>query len=221
LLEHLARELVAGGWRLKAIHRGIMTSAVYKQSSAFDPEKAAKDAGNRLLWRFAPRRLEAEPIRDAMLSVAGLLDGQMYGPGTLDEGMTRRSVYFSVKRAELVTGMLLFDWPERLVSIGARPVTTVSPQALLLVNGGQARRCGEAFGASLRREHGDGMEALVDGAYRRALGRRPSDSERALALAFIRSQRAERGGPPEQAMAAAVADFCQAILSSNEFVYIP
>ena len=220
LLEHLARELVEGGWRLKAIHRAVMTSAVYMQSSAYDSERAAKDAGNHLLWRFAPRRLEAEPIRDAMLSVAGLLDERMYGPGTLNEGMTRRSVYFTVKRAELVTGMLLFDWPERLVSIGARPVTTVSPQALLLVNGGQARRCGEAMGASLMREHGERLEAVVDGAYRRALGRLPDDSERALAVSFIRSQRAERGGAAA-AYASAVAEFCQAILGSNEFVYIP
>ena len=75
-------------------------------------------------WRFAPRRLEAEIIRDAMLAASGMLDRTMYGPGTLDEGHTRRSIYFMIKRSKLIPMLVIFDTPEPLVSVGRRPATT-------------------------------------------------------------------------------------------------
>ena len=128
LLDWLASRLIAGGWRLKPIHRLIVTSAVYMQGDDFDEGRARIDRENVYLWRRAPRRLEAEPIRDAMLATAGRLDLRMYGPGSLTVEMPRRSVYFFIKRSQLIPMMMLFDWPEHLVSIGQRSVTTTAPR---------------------------------------------------------------------------------------------
>ena len=120
LLDWLADDLIGHGWRLKRLHRLIVTSAVYRQDGRFDEARARIDRENMFLWRQAPRRLEAEPIRDAMLQAAGVIDLRMYGPGTLDPNMRRRSVYFFIKRSQLIPMMMLFDWPEHLVSIGQR-----------------------------------------------------------------------------------------------------
>ena len=90
------------------------------QDSRYDESRAAIDRENVFHWRHTPRRLEAEPIRDAMLAAAGRLDRRMYGPGSLDVEMPRRSVYFFIKRSRLIPMMMLFDWPEHLVSIGQR-----------------------------------------------------------------------------------------------------
>jgi hypothetical protein len=147
LLDWLASRLIAGGWRLKPIHRLIVTSAVYMQGDDSDEGRARIDRENVYLWRRAPRRLEAEPIRDAMLATAGRLDLRMYGPGSLNVEMPRRSAYFFIKRSQLIPMMMLFDWPEHLVSIGQRSVTTTAPQALAMMNGGLARHCAEGFAA--------------------------------------------------------------------------
>ena len=120
LLDWLANALVKNGWREKPIHRLIVTSAVYMQDSQYDESRAGIDRDNVYHWRHTPRRLEAEPIRDAMLAAAGRLDTRMFGPGTLDPAMSRRSVYFRIKRSQLVPILMLFDWPEHLVSIGQR-----------------------------------------------------------------------------------------------------
>src|SRR5262249_19136249 len=92
LLDYLARHLIDQGWRLKEVHKLIMTSSVYMQSAAVDPARAALDPDNHLLWRRARQRLEAEVIRDAMLSVSGELDERALGPGTLDAAQKRRSI---------------------------------------------------------------------------------------------------------------------------------
>ena len=108
----------------------------------------------RWLWRRTPQRLEAELIRDNMLAVSGTLDRTLYGPGTLDEGHTRRSIYFMIKRSKLVPMMQLFDQPEPLVSVGGRPSTTIAPQALAFLNSphvrGYAHELRQAAAARLR-----------------------------------------------------------------------
>ncbi len=152
LLDWLAIELVHGGWRLKPIHKLILTSAVYLESDASDPARLATDHDNTLLWHRSSHRLEAETIRDAMLSVSGLLDETLFGPaaplrkaflpgdgsangeqmtGTLDEKMRRRSIYFFVKRSQLTPMLALFDAPDTLQDIALRPSTMVAPQALV------------------------------------------------------------------------------------------
>ncbi|MCB1090555.1 MAG: DUF1553 domain-containing protein [Verrucomicrobiae bacterium] len=212
LLDWLADDFVRHGWSIKRLHRQILMSAVYRQSSAFDEKDAAKDVDNRFLWRFQPRRLEGEAIRDSLLAVSGMLDSTMYGPGSLDENMMRRSVYFTVKRSKLPTSMLVFDWPEHLVSIGARPVTTVAPQSLYLMNSPQVR---QYAGALAKRSGGDISEI-----YRLALNREATGEERRSADAFLNAQSALYEGKSDATLRA-LTDFCHALMTSNEFLYLP
>ena len=134
LLDWLALRLIENGWKLKPMHKLILASATWRQTSQFSPDKAEKDLENRLLWRFLPRRLDGEVIRDSLLSVSGMLDDTMYGKGSLDERSRRRSIYFMIKRSKLIPVMQLFDAPEPLVSQGRRMNTTIAPQALMLMN---------------------------------------------------------------------------------------
>ena len=130
--------------------------------------------------------------------------------------MKRRSVYFFIKRSQLIPEMMLFDWPEHLVSIGQRTSTTIAPQALMFMNSPQGRSYAESFAASLS-ERTD----AIDRAYRSAIGREPSFDERKLAEAFLNGQAAEyRSAGRSGAEQVALADLCQAIFSMNEFVYV-
>ena len=219
LLDWLAGELVRQGWRLKPLHKLIVTSAAYMQDGRFDEARAAIDREDVLLWRFAPRRLEAEPIRDAMLAVSGLLDPRMSGPGTLDEGMRRRSVYFFIKRSQLIPTMMLFDWPEHLVSIGNRGTTTTASQALLFMNSPLGRRCSEAFAGRIA---GADRKQSIHHAYRLAYGREPTDTEARLAADFLAGQGSayERAGKADPGRLA-LADYCQALMGASEFIYAP
>lgn len=218
LLEWMARDLASSGWRLKRLHRAIMTSNVYKTSAASDPQKSAVDPSNRWRWRWTPRRLEAEAVRDSLLSVSGLLDTTLYGPGTLNEESGRRSVYFFVKRSELVPSMMLFDWPEHLVGIGRRPSTTIAPQALQFINSPQTRRFAAGFADRLGRS--EPREAIRE-AYRIALARPPEADELNAGMAFVAKQRtlyeADRQRNAERL---ALIDYCQSLMSLNEFLYI-
>jgi hypothetical protein len=216
LLDWLADEFIRGGWKVKQLHKLIMTSAVYMQGSTPDETRAGIDPQNIYLWRFSPRRLEGEPIRDAMLAVSGTLDPRLFGAGTLDENNTRRSVYFQIKRSQMIPSMMLFDWPERLGSIGVRSQTTISPQALLFMNSPQVRRYAEGFAARVAPEFGKSPAAGIERVYQLALGRAPTADESARSIQFIEQQKARYNGDARNA----TVDFCQAIFSLNEFVYI-
>ncbi len=221
LLDYLASELIASGWSLKHVHRLILNSATYRQSSLYDPQKGAKDPENRLWWRWSPYRLEAEAVRDSLLAVAGVLDRRMYGPGTLDEGHRRRSIYFTVKRSKLVPMMVLFDAPDALQGIGARPRTTIAPQALLLMNNPHVRSWAGAFARSLKLSSPEELPGAVDRAYRRALCRPASAEEQKQAVTFIRQQAEDyRRAGHQDALQAALRDFCQTLFCLNEFVYV-
>ena len=124
------------------------------QDSRYDEARAKIDRENVFLWRYTPRRLEAEPIRDALLAVSGRLDSSMFGPGTLDPNMRRRSVYFFIKRSQLIPSMMLFDWPEHLVGIGQRASTTTAPQALMFMNSPLGRASAEGLAARVVRRAG-------------------------------------------------------------------
>ena len=218
LLDWLAADLISNGWRLKRLHRVIMTSSVYMASSSSDDTKAAADSSNRLRWRWSPRRLEAEAIRDSLLSVSGMLDPSMYGPGMLNEESGRRGVYFFVKRSELVPSMMLFDWPEHLVGIGNRPSTTIAPQALQFLNSPQARRYAEGFA---RRLVGLNKGAAIEKAYLVAFSRPPMPPETEAGLAFLDHQRnlyVADGMPDPDRLS--LVDYCQSLLGLNEFLYI-
>lgn len=219
LLDWLALDLVRNGWTLKRLQKLIVTSAVYLQDGTVDEARTKVDRENAYYWRHAPLRLEAEPIRDSMLAVGGLLDTTMYGPGTLDPNMRRRSVYFQIKRSELIPTMMLFDWPEHLVSIGQRNVTTTAPQALMFMNSALGRSCAEGLAHRLSNQN---PAEIVRNAYRIALGREPRDDEAKLSLGFLEGQRDvyKRDGQADADRAAKV-DFCQALLSMSELIYIP
>jgi len=220
LLEYLATELISGEWRLKRIHKIIMTSGVYMQSSVLKPDdpRLQIDHENQLYWRRVPQRLEAEAIRDSLLAASGQLDATMFGPGSIDSAMRRRSVYFFIKRSQLIPMMMLFDWPEHLVSIGQRPLTTIAPQALMFMNNPQGR---EYAAALAKHVHSDSVEQAVDRAYWAVLSRGPQGAEMKLAVEFLKQQTAVRKAASEpDAKFSALTDLCQTIMSMNEFLYV-
>ena len=221
LLDWLAFRLIENNWQLKPMHKLILTSAAWRQNSEYVTTKAAKDLGNQFLWRFNPRRLDGEVIRDTLLAVSGQLDKTMYGKGTLDERSKRRSIYFFIKRSKLIPSMQLFDAPEPLVSQGHRINTTIAPQALMFMNSPNVRQYATAFAQRLITEVGVGKEKVVTAGYRAALGREPDDGELEATITFLESQKAAY----QQAKQAnpgrlALIDFAQTLFSLNEFSYL-
>ena len=216
LLDWMAQELIDQGWKLKSLHRHLMTSQTYMQTDRRPEDPRLKsDPDNLLWWHRPPRRLEAESIRDSMLVVSGLLDRTMYGPGTLDPNMKRRSIYFFIKRSQLIPMMMLFDWPEPLVSIGQRQTTTIAPQALAFMNNPIARAAAEA----LSNQISDVQQ--IDEVFLKVLSRSPTAAERQAAFRFIaqaQKTRQEQNVPQPEKMA--IADFCQILLCANEFIYV-
>ncbi len=218
LLDWLAAELIRNDWRLKPIHKLIMTSSVYMQDSQFDETKSKVDPENRLLWRFSPRRLEAEIIRDSMLSVSGQLDATQFGPGTLDENMRRRSIYFFIKRSKLIPFLQVFDTPEPLASVGARPSTTIAPQALIFMNNPRVREYAKSFAKQVA---GDDIEASIRRAYLAAIARQPTDDELADSILFVTQQiKSYEAESKPKAHQLAMTDMCQVLMSLSEFIYV-
>jgi hypothetical protein len=233
LLDWLATELVRGGWSLKRVHRLIVLSSAYRQSSTFDTGRHARarrlDPDNRLLWRQRLRRLEAEALRDALLAVAGSLNAQMFGPPVpvvrkADGEVTpaagpagvRRSLYLQVRRSQPVTILQVFDQPVLETNCTRRSTSTVSSQALTLLNSDFMTGQAAALAARALRE------APADPAPRAlelALGRPASAKEKALFADFLAKQAAGHGTGAE-AGRRALADLCHMLLSANEFAYL-
>ena len=222
LLDYLAGELVRGGWRLKPIHKLIMTSAVYMQTTATDAARTKVDPDNRFCWHRSLRRLEAELVRDAIMAASGTLDETMFGPGSMDQAQPRRSIYFFVKRSKLTPMMTLFDGPDTLQDLAVRPETTVAPQALLLLNNETLRGYAEAWARKLVAESAGDAAAGIRSAYLTAIGRLPTDDEGKNAANFVRAQTASyrTEGKGDAAELTAWTDLCQVLFSLNEFVYV-
>jgi mono/diheme cytochrome c family protein len=221
LLDWLATELMERGWKLKTMHRLMMTSAAYQQASTFDAADAKLDPENRFLWRFSPRRMEAEIVRDNLLAVSGVLDRTQFGPGTLDESHKRRSIYFMIKRSKLIPMMQLFDQPEPLVSVGGRPSTTIAPQALMFLNNPQVRSYAHAFAKQLLPIYEQSAEEAVKQGYRQAIGREPDADEVRETTQFLAEQiKSYTADNKANAKQLALADFCQVLFGLNEFVYV-
>ncbi|MDA1049845.1 MAG: PSD1 and planctomycete cytochrome C domain-containing protein [Planctomycetota bacterium] len=221
LLDWLAGELIRNQWRLKPVRKLIMTSSVYMQDSNYSDASAKIDPNNLLLWRFSPRRLEAEIIRDALLAVSGLLDETQFGPGTLDEAMRRRSVYFMIKRSKLIPFLQVFDTPEPLASVGQRPSTTIAPQALIFMNNRLVREYAKAFAQRIAADDTLAIESTVRRGYLSALARQPTDDELTASTSFVEQQMASYDGePPSKARVLAVTDLCQVLMSLSEFLYL-
>lgn len=202
LLDWLAATFVESGWSLKAMHRLIVTSATYRQSSSpsgagakvaslnTDAIPASRmDPENRLLWSFPIRRLEAEQIRDAVLLATGELKLESAGgPGT-DQLTPRRSIYSKWLRNAPNPLLNVFDLAEPFQSVAQRNVTTTPPQALLLLNSQMMLRHARAFAKRLEEEHPSSDEEMINAAYRLAFSREPKSVERAAALQFLTEQK--------------------------------
>jgi hypothetical protein len=228
LLDWLAAEFVAGGWRMKPIHRAILLSSAYQQSSIAGPLATKKDPQNKLWSRFERRRLDAEQIRDSMLAVAGALNPKRGGPSvmvpveeevrqalykpsqwkvTADESEhNRRSLYLIVKRNLRLPFLEVFDQPDRSVSCARRESSTHAPQALELLNGDFSNRMARALAARLDRECGGDRRKIVDRAFRLAAGRAPNPREMAASLRHL-------AGQP-------LSEFALAVLNLNAFLYV-
>jgi hypothetical protein len=246
LLEWLTSEFIKSGWKLKTLHRLIMTSAVYLQDTTFDANAAKIDPDNRLLWRRRPSRLEAEMLRDSMLAVSATLNPSMFGPAIKapivaeaiqarnmkdpypnnikDTFVThRRSIYLFHKRVVQQPIMQAFDGPDAQASCGRRENTTVAPQALALLNDSFVRRCAMAFAERAIKNGGESSEDQARWIWREAFGREPSSDEAQQGAAFIKQQIEKRSSRAEQSSNAknlALTDYCQAIFGLNEFIYI-
>jgi cytochrome c553 len=221
LLDWLARDLIAGGWQLKPIHKKILMSAVYLENGDFDKKKAEIDHDNRLFWRHPPHRLEGEIIRDSLLAVSGSLDEKMYGPGTLDLSMRRRSIYFFIKRSQLIPTMILFDAPDTLQGLEQRVTTTIAPQALLLLNSAFVRGYAGQFAQRISPAGDTPLRDVVGAGYAHALGRTPTADELADSVEFLEAQMdAYKADGKEDARKLALTDFCQVLMGLNEFVYV-
>jgi hypothetical protein len=236
LLDWLAGWFVDSGWSLKALHRLILTSSTYRMSRAWREDYAREDPDNRLLWRFAPRRLEAEAIRDSILAASGRLDRAMFGPGVRPaiqkaaleghsdpatvwkadppEKAERRTVYVHVKRSLLVPLVECLDLCDTTRSSGRRTVTTVAPQALMLFNGDFVNEQAAHLARRLRREAGADLDKQIDRAYRLVLCRPPTPREREMLRGYLDRQR-KAGLKDDKARQ----QVCRVLLNLNELVY--
>jgi hypothetical protein len=245
LLDWLAVELVQSGWDLKHLHRLMVLSAAYRQDSAVAPERPSHaralklDRENHLLWHARRRRLEGEALRDSALALSGELTRRMFGqsarptlppdlskyawkPDQAAPDRQRRSVYVLVKRNLRYPLFDAFDWPDLHNSCSRRLTTTTAPQALLLLNGdfmlARALRWAEELQGRFPEEG-----PFVSAAYRAAWGRPATPGEVHLGLAFLRKQTTlhrDAGVSPGQVRTLAAADFCHALLNTNEFLYV-
>ena len=203
LLDWLARTFVEEGWSVKKMHRLIVTSNTYRQSSANNEASAAVDPDNKYLWRFQRRRLEGEVVRDSMLKVSGLLNAKMFGPGVFpplpagvqtrggwkkDEDASetvRRSVYVFVRRNTRYPMFEAFDMPDTHESCSRRSQTVSPSQSLELLNNGLVLDWSKAFAARVWNDGGLTPQAKVERAYRLALLREPTPEELKASLTFF------------------------------------
>lgn len=213
LLDWLAGEFMGSGWSTKHMHRLIVLSKTYRQSANGSEENQRIDPDNHLWWRWEPRRLEAEAIRDSLLAVSGELDPSVGGKSIpADQKSTRRSLYLLQKRDIPPQQQSLFDGPGAMTeSCGRRQVTTVPLQALYLLNSEFSQERAKALAKRVWQEAGTDRARQIEAAFRLALGRMPNEREVLLANGFF-------SGASENA--AALSQFCQALLNVNEFVYI-
>jgi hypothetical protein len=225
LLDWLAQRLLDEEWKLKPLHKLIVMSETYQQSSDFREDAARVDADARLLWRFPPRRLAAEEIRDTILLIAGQLDERQGGPGfrlyeySRDNVATytplerfgpetyRRSVYHQNARASLIDVLTDFDAPDCAFSVSRRNSTTTPSQALAMMNHRFTIDMADSFARRLSEEAAsNNVSGQVGRAFELAYGRLPDDEEASAAAALVKKH--------------GLRAFCRAVINSSELVYV-
>ena len=199
LLDYLAFNFMTNGWDIKKIHRLILLSSVYQESSANNPRYDQVDPGNRLLWRANIRRLEFEPLRDSLLAIGGLLDTNVYGRPVdlrLKPDSTRRTVYNFVDRANLADVLINFDFATPDMVTGLRHQTTVPQQALFLMNSPivieLARRLVARPDFVANTDDADRLKFLYERIYQRP----PDENETRLGLEFVNQTQIREAMPP-------------------------
>lgn len=236
LLDWLSVTLVDNDWSLKSIHRLIVTSSTYQQSTIINPDDpkhalaAARDPANHWWWHAERRRLEGEAIRDSMLAVSGRLNHRMFGESTrpkLPEGASkryawkpdqqiedqrRRSVFVFAKRNMRYPMFDSFDYPDMHNSCAVRTQSTTPPQALLMLNGDDTLALANEWASDLRNRFGKQPDELIKVAFLSALGRTPSKDEFAAAEQFLSTSPSSDSDN--------TADFLHALFNCNEFIYI-
>jgi hypothetical protein len=225
LLDWLATEFARGGYRLKELHRLLVTSATYQQQSKSRGDAVALDRENRLLWRRTPQRLEAESLRDAMLGAAGRLQHSGGGPGFADYGelnragtwsylpadregpeFERRTIYRTATRGGRGGLLDAFDCPDPSTTTPRRAITTTPLQALVLLNNSFVLRMSDSLAERVRGEAGENPTAQVSRMLSLVYGRAPSADEERLATDLV----AREG----------LATLARVLFNSNEFLYV-
>jgi hypothetical protein len=224
LLDWLAAEFVDGNWSIKRMHKLILMSATYRQSAAFNDKAAAVDADNALLWRFAPRRIEGEIIRDAMLAVSGQLNTQIGGPSFKPFTVTNHGSDFyhlkdmtgpeynrrTIYRAHINSGksamMDALDCPDPSIKTPARRVTTTPLAALALMNTSFVQRQAKSFAQRVLAESNNDQTKAIALAYQSAFGRPASAAELTDASALTKDHGLET--------------LCWVLLNASEFMYV-
>jgi hypothetical protein len=229
LLDWLAQKLIESGWSVKALHRLIVNSATYRQSSTqpvndYSRRAVSLDADNQLLWRFPPRRLEAEAVRDAVLAASGQLNTEAGGPSfrpfdvlkfpanaylpvdKIGAEFNRRTVYRMNVNSGKEPLLDAFDCPDPSVKTPRRGVTTTPLQALALMNNSFLQRHAGLLAERALKESANDLPRAIHTAYRLALGRPPAAEEAERALAAARSR--------------SLTNVCWALLNSTEFIYV-
>ncbi len=225
LLDWLSVQLLEGGWSLKRVHRLILTSATYRQSLLPDARSLAVDADTRLLWRFPPRRLDAEAIRDSILATSGVLDTSMGGPGfslfepnnnyvrvytpkeSFGPAEWRRMIYMHNVRMERDAVFGPFDCPDAGQMTAARSRSTTAIQSLNLFNSRFIVEQADIFARRLEREAGADAASQIRLAFAYAFGREPRADEQWAAIALVDAHGLEA--------------LCRALFNANEFLFIP
>lgn len=217
LLDWLAVQFIKGGWKIKPIHRLILGSSTYRQSSARQLAAVAEDTDNSLLWEYRPRRLEGEIIRDHLLSVAGVLRNEMFGRsisiGNYKKSEDdrpeswRRSIYLQVHRAVRHPTLSLFDPPDSERSDGARTSASSPQSALFALNAPFLWTLSSHFAKRIEKEAGEDMVNRIEHAYMLALCRPPRENELEIGLRFLRSGNT-------------LTDYAHMIFGLNEFIYV-
>ena len=226
LLDYLASHFIEGGWKIKDLHRLIVTSATYRQASQVRNETAqAIDADDQLLWRANRRRLEGEALRDASLAVAGTLNRQVGGPsyrdlkvdlgnnhtftdptGEFSETTNRRTIYRLWARSGNHPMLESLDCPDPSVMAPRRTNTITPVQSLSMMNDTFMEKCAEKFAARVRREAGDDVTRQIDRAWRLAFSRLPNDHERKIANKFVTQH--------------GMSQLCLVLINANEFLFV-
>ncbi len=211
LLDWLTARFIESGWRLKPLHRLILTSATWRQS-ATHPRAARQqreDPGERFLWRSRIRRLRAEQVRDAMLVASGEWESRMGGP-SVDEEKPRRGLYVRHKRNDNDTFLHAFDMAPGLKSVAGRNQTTTPTQSLTMINGEYALKRAQAMAKRLLREYGKDPYRIATAATQTVWGRALDAQALQDAVDYL-------GAEVEEAR---LADFCHVLFNSNEFLYL-